>query len=446
MAKAITIKNVDKYLKKFKSNSQARISMNASTRTDIRKLAMNWESFREIDHTFSDLVTGEMKPATSQMRSGRCWGFAGLNLLRIYLGRKYKLKNFEFSQNYFMFYDKLEKSNYFLENIIKTSDEPTDSRLIMHLVDNPIQDGGQWDMFVNLLMKYGTVPKKVMAESYHSGHSAQMNKLITRKLREFAKELRAALKAGKTKAQIGEIKDEMLSIIYQMLCINLGTPPEKFDWSIRDKKNKFKRFSNLTPQTFFKEHVNINLDDFVCLINDPRQFAEYNKTYTVDYLGNVCGGNIIRYLNLETEELKKYSIKSIKADDPVWFGCDVGKFFTRQFGVMDTNLFEFDKFYGTTFGMTKAERLEYGDSVMTHAMLFTGVDMKNNKSMKWRVENSWGSDHGEKGFDIMTDSWFDQFLYEVVVHKKHLTKKLVDLYRTDPISFPPWDPMGSLAK
>ena len=445
MGKEITLSNVDKYLKKFTSNPQARISMNAATRTDVRRVAMNWESFREIDHTFSEKVSGEMK-ATSQKRSGRCWGFAGLNLLRIYLGRKYKIKNFEFSQNYFMFYDKLEKANYFLENIIETSEKPTDSRLIMHLLDSPIQDGGQWDMFVNLLMKYGTVPKKVMAESYHSSNSSQMNKLVTRKLREFAKDLRSAISSGKSTAQVSKMKDEMLSVIYKMLCISLGTPPEKFDWSIRDKKDKFHRFTDLTPQTFFKNHVGIDLNDFVCLINDPRPFTDYNKTYTVDYLGNVHGGNIIRYLNLENEELKKYTIKSIKADDPVWFGCDVGKFFTRQFGVMDTSLFEFDKFYGTSFGMSKSERLEYGDSVMTHAMLFTGVDLKNNKPIKWRVENSWGPDHGEKGFDIMTDPWFDQFMYEVVVHKKHLTKKLVEMYKMEPISLPPWDPMGSLAR
>ena len=445
MGKEITLSNVDKYLKKFTSDPQARISMNAATRTDVRRVAMNWESFREIDHTFSEKVSGEMK-ATSQKRSGRCWGFAGLNLLRIYLGRKYKIKNFEFSQNYFMFYDKLEKANYFLENIIETSEKPTDSRLIMHLLDSPIQDGGQWDMFVNLLMKYGTVPKKVMAESYHSSNSSQMNKLVTRKLREFAKDLRSAISSGKSTAQVSKMKDEMLSVIYKMLCISLGTPPEKFDWSIRDKKDKFHRFTDLTPQTFFKNHVGIDLNDFVCLINDPRPFTDYNKTYTVDYLGNVYGGNIIRYLNLENEELKKYTIKSIKADDPVWFGCDVGKFFTRQFGVMDTSLFEFDKFYGTSFGMSKSERLEYGDSVMTHAMLFTGVDLKNNKPIKWRVENSWGPDHGEKGFDIMTDPWFDQFMYEVVVHKKHLTKKLVEMYKMEPISLPPWDPMGSLAR
>ena len=445
MAKNISLSTIKTFKNKFLRNNKNTASRNALIKNDLASVALNWENFSQINHNFSNLIKKEL-PATNQMASGRCWGFAGLNLLRIYLGRKYKIKDFEFSQNYFMFYDKLEKANYFLENIIETSDKPTDSRLIMHLLDSPIQDGGQWDMFVNLLMKYGTVPKKVMAESYHSSNSSQMNKLITRKLREFAKDLRSAMSISKTKAQVSKMKDGMLSEIYQMLCISLGTPPEKFDWSIRDKKDKFHRFTDLTPQTFFKKHVDIDLNDFVCLINDPRPFTDYNKTYTVDYLGNVYGGNIIRYLNLENDDLKKYTIKSIKADDPVWFGCDVGKFFTRQFGVMDTSLFEFDKFYGTSFGMSKSERLEYGDSVMTHAMLFTGVDLKNNKPIKWRVENSWGPDHGEKGFDIMTDPWFDQFMYEVVIHKKHLTKKMMDLYKAEPISLPPWDPMGSLAK
>ncbi len=444
MGKVVTLTNIKKYRRNFNNHPTSKISMNAATRTDVRKVAMNWDAFRDIDHTFSDKVSGEMK-ATSQMRSGRCWGFAGLNLLRVYLGRKYKLKNFEFSQNYFIFFDKLEKANYFLENIIETVEQSIDSRLVMHLLSSPVQDGGQWDMFVNLLKKYGTVPKKVMAESHQSSNTAQMNKLVTRKLREFALELREASSKGKTPSELRTMKDDMMSTIYQMLCISLGTPPEKFDWSIRNKKDKFQRFTDLTPQKFYKEHVGINLDDFVCLINDPRSFTEYNKTYTVEYLGNVSGGNIIRYLNLETDELRKYTIKSIKANDPVWFGCDVGKFFTRQFGVMDMNLFEFDRFYGTTFSMNKAQRLEYGDSVMTHAMLFTGVDLKDKKPTKWRVENSWGTDHGEKGFDIMTDPWFDQFMYEVVIHKKHLTKKIIDMYNMEPIGLPPWDPMGSLA-
>ena len=444
MGKVVTLTNIKKYRRNFNNHPTSKISMNAATRTDVRKVAMNWDAFRDIDHTFSDKVSGEMK-ATSQMRSGRCWGFAGLNLLRVYLGRKYKLKNFEFSQNYFIFFDKLEKANYFLENIIETVEQSIDSRLVMHLLSSPIQDGGQWDMFVNLLKKYGTVPKKVMAESHQSSNTAQMNKLVTRKLREFALQLREASSKGKAPSELRTMKEDMMSTIYQMLCISLGTPPEKFDWSIRNKKDKFQRFTDLTAQKFYKEHVGIDLDDFVCLINDPRSFTEYNKTYTVEYLGNVSGGNIIRYLNLETDELRKYTIKSIKANDPVWFGCDVGKFFTRQFGVMDMNLFEFDRFYGTTFSMNKAQRLEYGDSVMTHAMLLTAVDMQGSKPIKWRIENSWGEKGGDKGYMLMTDKWFDEYTYEVVVDKKYLPKKVLEIFDNEPIALNPWDPMGSLA-
>jgi len=444
MGKSISQTTLNNCRKNLNSNDAAKISINAATRVNVRKLSMNWDSFRKIDHTFSNTVSGQMK-ASHQKRSGRCWGFAGLNLLRIYLGRKYKLKNFEFSQNYFMFFDKLEKANYFLENIIETSEKDVSSRLVSHLLYSPVQDGGQWDMFVNLLNKYGAVPKSVMAESFHSSNSAQMNKLLTRKLRGFALDLRTAHSKGSKLSELRKMKDEMLSTIFQMLCIMLGTPPEKFDWSIRDKKDKFHRFTDLTPKSFYDKHVGIVLDDFVCLINDPRSQTDYNKTYTVDYLGNVIDGNIIRYLNLESDELRKYSIKSIKADDPVWFGCDVGKYFSREFGVMDLDLFNFDTFFGTDFPMSKSERLDYGDSVMTHAMVFTGVDIKNRKPVKWRVENSWGEDHGKKGYDIMSDSWFDEFMYEVVIHKKHLPAKIVKKYKSKPIALPPWDPMGSLA-
>ncbi len=444
MGKSISQATLKNCRKNLNSNETAKISINAATRVNVRKLSMNWDAFRQIDHTFSETVSGEMK-VSHQKRSGRCWGFAGLNLLRIYLGRKYKLKNFEFSQNYFMFFDKLEKANYFLENIIKTSEQDVSERLVSHLLYSPVQDGGQWDMFVNLLNKYGAVPKSVMAESFHSSNSSQMNKLLTRKLRGYALDLRTAHSEGTKLPELRKMKDSMLSTIFQMLCIMLGTPPEKFDWSIRDKKDKFHRFTDLTPKSFYDKHVGIVLDDFVCLINDPRSSTDYNKTYTVDYLGNVIDGNIIRYLNLESDFLRKYSIKSIKADDPVWFGCDVGKFFSREFGVMDLDLFNFDTFFGTDFPMSKSERLEYGDSVMTHAMVFTGVDIKNRKPIKWRVENSWGADHGKKGYDIMSDSWFDEFMYEVVIHKKHLPAKIVKQYKSKPIALPPWDPMGSLA-
>jgi bleomycin hydrolase len=232
-----------------------------------------------------------------------------------------------------------------------------------------------------------------------------------------------------------------------MLTISLGTPPEKFDWQIRDKDKKFHRFENLTPKIFFEDHVGLNLKDYVCLINCPMSNKTFNEVYTVDYLGNVVGGEIVRYLNLPSERLKETAASSIQDDHPVWFGCDVGKHFHRNLGVMDMDIFDYELFYSTDFPMTKADRLEFGDSQMTHAMLFTGVDLdRKGRPGKWRVENSWGDKRGDKGYDIMTDSWFDEYNYEVVVHKNYITKDEFSVYQKEPVILPPWDPMGALAK
>ena len=446
MSSKILLKTIKEYQKSIEENAQIKLARNAAARGEITDLAMDWEAFRRIDHTFSEMVSGQLE-VTNQKSSGRCWGFAGLNLFRIYLGRKYNLKQFEFSQSYFMFWDKIEKANYFLENVIQTSVEPWNSRLIMYLLENPIQDGGQWDMFVSLIRKYGVVPQTEMPESFQSSKSMRMNRMITRKLREFAKSLREAYNEGKNLTVLHRMKKEMLAVIYQMLVIHLGTPPVRFDWQVRDKDKKFHRFENLTPKRFFSDHVGLNLDDFTCLINCPMSDKTYNEVYTVEYLGNVVGGDIIRYLNLPSSRLKECAVQSIRDDDPVWFGCDVGKHFHRDLGVMDMDLFDFELFYGTNFPMNKADRLEYGDSQMTHAMLFTGVDLdKGGKPRKWRVENSWGNKRGDKGYDIMTDKWFDEYNYEIVVHKKYLTDEELEIYQREPVKLSPWDPMGSLAR
>lgn len=446
MNSKILLKTITEFRKSTNANPQVRLARNAAVRGDVMDLAMDWEAFRRIDHTFSDIVTGQMK-VTNQKSSGRCWGFAGLNLFRIYLGRKYNLKKFEFSQNYFIFCDKLEKSNYFLENIIKTADEPLDGRLVMHLLTDPIQDGGQWHMFVNLIEKYGVLPQTEMPESFQSSQSMRMNRMITRKLRGFAKDLRAAYEKGADTKKLRVMKEDMLRTIYQMLTICLGSPPEKFEWQIRDKDKKFHRFEKLNPKQFYKEHVGLDLNDYVCLINCPMSDKSYNEIYTVDYLGNVVEGSIIRYLNLPSKRLKEVAAASIKDDHPVWFGCDVGKHFHRNLGVMDMDIFDFELFYSTDFPMTKTDRLEFGDSQMTHAMLFTGVDLDGRgHPRKWQVENSWGEKRSDKGYDIMTDSWFDEYNYEVVVYKDYITKDEFSVYQKDPVVLPPWDPMGALAK
>ena len=446
MSNSLSLELIESYRQKVLNDDKSKLSMNSAIHNDIVKLAMNWEEFRKIDHTFSDVITDEMK-ATNQKSSGRCWGFAGLNLFRIYLARKHNLKDFQFSQNYFMFFDKLEKSNYFLESIIKTSSEHWNSRIMMHLLSDPIQDGGQWDMWVNLIDKYGVVPQSEMPESFQSSSSRRMNTMITRKLREFALKIRTLIKDGLSSDEIRNNKEEMMGEVYKMLSIHLGTPPKVFDWKIRDKKNKLVYDNKLTPIKFFDKHVGLNLSDYVCLINCPMADKDYNKLYTVDFLGNVIEGNPIKYLNVQSTIMKEAAVKSIKDNNPVWFGCDVGKYFNRELGIMDDKLFDFELFYGTNFELTKKERLEYGESQMTHAMLFTGVDLNSNgQSTKWRVENSWGTKNGDKGYHIMSDTWFDEFNYEVVVEKKYLSDHLIKIFdEQEPISLPPWDPMGALA-
>ena len=447
MDKSISLEIIKTFQKESNSESNLKLSRNAATHNEITDLAMDWDVYRRIDHTFSDQIIGEMK-ITNQKSSGRCWGYAGLNLFRIYLGRKHDIRNFEFSQTYFMFWDKLEKSNYFFNSIIKTANKPWDSRLMMHLLDSPIQDGGQWDMWVNLIDKYGVVPKSEMPETFQSGKSMRMNRMITRKLREFAKDLRDSIKNKITEESLFELKTTMLSTVYKMLVIHLGNPPDSFNWQVRDKKKVFQRFKKLTPLSFFKDHVGIDLNELVCLINCPMSDKEYNKVYTVEFLGNVVEGNPIRYLNVDIDVLKNATVESIKNNEPVWFGCDVGKYLHRTHGVMDTKLFDFELFYGTEFGLDKASRLEYGESKMTHAMLFTGVDLDSKGNpKKWRVENSWGERNGKKGYYIMSDDWFDQYLYEVVINKKYLELNIIDLYENQHAKLlPPWDPMGALAK
>ena len=444
MRENITLSNIRKFNKSFNSSTSNQLARNALIQNDINKVAVHWENFSKINHIFSNTISKQL-PVTNQKSSGRCWGFAGLNLLRLEIVKNYNLSNFEFSQNYFMFWDKLEKANYFLENILKTLDQNYDSRLMMHLLQAPVQDGGQWDMFVNLIEKYGLVPKSVMPETNHSSKSSMMNYFLTHKLRECAFILRKSKKPRTTIKQLRSKKEEMMSVIYSLLCMFLGNPPIKFDWSIKDKNNKFTRFNNVDPLDFYRKFTKVKLKNKVCLINAPMSNKKMNELYTIDFLGNVVGGNIIKYANVEINELKKAAIKSIKNDEAVWFGCDVGKMFNRELGIMDMNLYDYEKLFDTKFKMNKASRLEYGDSAMTHAMLFTGVDLKRNTPRKWRVENSWGDKNGDKGYFLMSDSWFDEYNYEVVVDKKYLSNKTLEIFNREPHNLEPWDPMGALA-
>ncbi len=440
MAKNISISEIKRLKNKFLKNNKNTASRNALIKNDLANVALNWENFSQINHNFSNLIKKEL-PATNQMASGRCWGFAGLNLMRLQVVDSLQLNTFEFSQNYFMFWDKLEKANYFLENIIKSRDESYESRLITHLLKAPVQDGGQWDMFVNLINKYGAVPKDVMPETNHSSKSGAMNYILTHKLREFASILRKKPAKNST-----ALKKDMMETIYNLLAMFLGQPPDIINWSTRNKDNRHIVISDMTPIDFCKKYADINIKDKVCLIHAPMSNKKFNTMYTVDYLGNVVEGHIIKYLNVDIKELKKSAMESIKNNEAVWFGCDVGKRLSRDMGVLDMGIYDYENVFQTSFKMNKQTRLEYGDSEMTHAMLLTGVDIKKRNSTKWKIENSWVTKGGNQGYLMMTDEWFDEYTYEVVIDKKYLNKRLLKYLDMEPIALAPWDPMGALAR
>lgn len=445
MDEAISKDDVSRFSKLFDADPKNVLALNAVAKSGIRAVALNRQVVNLVNHTYSHLI--ETPEVTNQKTSGRCWLFAGLNAFRLAPMKKMNLEKFELSQAYLMFWDKFEKANFFVENIIKTRDEPRDGRLVMWLLANALPDGGQWDMFVNLIKKYGVVPKFAMPETESSSQSGPMNAVLVAKLREYAQVLRNMHADAASTDEMRSKKGELMAEFYKMLTIHLGRPPQSFLWEWRDKDKQFHRHGDITPQKFFEEFVGFDMDDMVCLINAPTKDKPYDKLYTVQYLGNVAGGQIVRYLNVPMEVLKKATAAMIADDRAVWFGCDVGKMMERKMGILDSKLYDYELVFGSQFKLDKAARLDYGHSKMTHAMVLTGVDLDDTgKPIKWRVENSWGKEIGDEGYFVMADSWFDEFLYEVTVSKKYLTSELLKVLDTEPVVLPPWDPMGALAR
>jgi len=437
----ITKKQIDKMRKEFESDSSARVAQNAVTSNNLSSVTLRRDLVQEIDFTFSTKLD-EWK-ATNQKSSGRCWLFATLNLFRPGTMKKMNVKEFEFSQAHIHFWDKFERSNHFLEAIIETSGRPVDDRTIHFLLSDPIGDGGQWNMAMNLIRKHGLVPKSAYPESNSSSSTRWMNSILKDILRSSASEIRGILDSGGSEKEARSHKDSRMEDIWRVLCIHLGTPPESFDWQWRDKDKEFHRRGKMTPQQFAEEFVDVDWEEYVCIVNDPRN--EYYQTYTVDYLQNVAGGPPVVYLNVPSDEMKSITQEILEDGMPVWMGCDVGKQMDRKRGLWDANLFETNELYCVDYGMSKADRLRYGQTMMTHAMLFTGVDIYEGKPRRWRVENSWGDDSGQKGFYTMNDNWYDEHMFEIASPKKYLTDKMVKGLETVPIVLEAWDPMGSLA-
>ena len=434
----------EKLFADYEANAKYGAIENAVTHNGLLKSIETRQSEVENDHVFSIDLTKDA--VSNQKASGRCWMFAALNTFRHKLISDFKLESFELSQAHTFFWDKYEKSNWFLEQIIATADQEIGSRKVKFLLDTPQQDGGQWDMVVSIFEKYGVVPKSVYPESVASSNSRELNQYLNKLLRQDAQILRDLIASGADQAAVQAKKEQLLQEIFNYLAMTLGLPPRQFDFAYRDKDDNYQSEKNITPQAFFEKYVGLKLSDYVSVINAPTADKPYGKSYTVEMLGNVVGAPSVRYINLSMDRFKDLAIAQMKAGETVWFGSDVGQVSDRQKGILATNVYDFTASMDINLTQDKAERLDYSESLMTHAMVLTGVDLDDDgKPIKWKVENSWGDKVGQKGYFVASDAWMDEYTYQIVVRKDFLTAEELAAYEAEPQILAPWDPMGALA-
>ena len=435
----------------FDEREANHVAMNAVTQVGIDEVAHNYNRSRLLQHRFS--VSIDNGTVTSQAHSGRCWLFSSLNVAR-FVARKAlnidgkstanPMGDFELSQNYAMYYDKLERVNYFLRDVaaLVRAGEPVDSQLMRFLMGDVMGDGGQWIMAMNIYKKYGAVPKQFYPETASSQNTSQMNDQLRRLLHQATAHMVA------NPDGIDEIIDQTLEAGHRMLTIHLGTPPTSFDWEWTDKDGVFHRDGRITPQEFWKRYVNAGLEDYVCLVDDPRPEHPKGRKIGIEHLGNVAGGDPTEYLNVPVEVMKDCARRLMSEQGlPVWFGADCHPMMDRKAGQWATDLFEYGRVYGVDFDMDKEQRVRFGDSAQNHAMAFVGVDVADDgrTTNRWRVENSWGGDIANKGYFTMSDDWFSQYVYEVAVPKSMLPEEYRQAFDQEAIMLPAWDPMGALA-
>ncbi|MBN2138905.1 MAG: C1 family peptidase [Sedimentisphaerales bacterium] len=425
---------IKKIRRSFEMDTHTRAMYNSITNNDMASLALNRDILREHNELFSHKI--KTKGITNQKSSGRCWLFAGLNTIRPVVIEKYNLKEFELSQSFLAFWDKLEKANCFLENIIEFRDRDPMDREMEFILRNPISDGGYWENVVNLVEKYGVVPSRIMPETNSSSNTRLMNALLARKLRADAAKLRAMGK--KSVKKLRSEKQKMLADVYKMLVMNLGEPPAEFEWRFEDANSVVSDTNIYTPEDFFRQCVGIDMREYVDIFNDPSK--EYGKHYSIDLTRNIRDGDDNHFVNVEIEVLKEIASKSVLDDVPVWFACDVGKDQSRDHGIMAMEMFDYDSIYGIDMSMSKAERSLLRESVPNHAMVFVGVDMREDKPVKWLVENSWGKDKGSDGMWTLYDTWFDTNVYSVIVKKKYVPEEILKAFEQPAEKLPPWDP------
>ena len=426
--------------KGYAGDADDRAIRNALAGSSIATLAVNADNAAMIDTHFSDRVS--TKGITDQQSSGRCWLFTGLNVLRAKMIDKYDLPGMEFSQNYLFFYDQLEKANLFLQGIIDTKDLPFDDRKVDWLFSNPLSDGGQFTGVSNLIIKYGLVPSEAMPETYQANNTSNMATLLKLKLREDGLDLRKANEEGASAKKLQKMKVGQLSEIYRMLVLCLGEPVKEFEWTRCDAAGNIVNRKTYTPKSFYDEFIGEDLENnYVMVMNDPCR--EYGKVYEIDYDRHVYDGHNWVYVNLPVERIKEMAVASIKDNTAMYFSCDVAKFLDRKKGVLDMANFDYESLMGVTFGMDKKERVQTHASGSSHAMTLIAVDVcqDTGKPVKWMVENSWGAASGYKGCLIMTDEWFDEYMFRLVVEKKYVPEDILKMLDQEPVMLPSWDPM-----
>ncbi|CAF1554023.1 unnamed protein product [Rotaria magnacalcarata] len=449
----------------YKSDLKNLVAQSACSQHALSDVIVNRKKRFSTVHVFNTKLTVEGRPVTNQRASGRCWIFACLNVIRIQLMKTLKIQELELSQNYLFYYDKIERCHYFLTSMIELAKkkEPIDGRLVQYLLHELLIDGGQWDMLVNLINKYGVIPKSAFPESSSSEAAVFMNKFLRTKLRAFAQEIFDSVEQGNVNDDdLLKREAAMMKELHQIVTTCLGSPPEQITFEYYDVNKQNKKIGPISPIEFYQQVVKpvFNIDNKVCLVNDPRASNAYGRLYTVEYLGNIVGGQKTRYNNQPIRVLKQAVYDSIVADEAVWFGVDFGKHMHAKYGILDLKIFDTQLYFNSNFPcQTKASRLAYGESLMTHAMVFTGIHVEkgssndtneNNQStdlqfIRYRVENSHGDDKADKGYVVMTDDWFNEYLYEVVVDKKHLSNEVLAVVEQEPICLKAWDPMGALA-
>ena len=431
----IDAKMLEKLRKGYTASPEQRAVKNALASTSIAFLSINGDNLAMCDTHFSHRV--KTKGITDQKSSGRCWLFTGLNVLRAKMIDKYNLSEMEFSQNYCSFYDLLEKSNLFLQAIIDTRSLPLEDRKVDWLLRHPIGDGGQFTGVSNLIMKYGIVPKEVMPETFQSNNTRHMRTILSLKLREFALKLRAA-KSDKAAASL---KVEQLTEIYRILVECLGVPPTEFEWTMRNRKGEVVSTEKYTPKSFYDKFIGEDLEgNYIMVMNDPSR--EFGKVYEIEYDRHIYDGENWLYVNLPIERIKEMAIASIKENTAMYFSCDVGKFFDRKKGTLDLANYDYESLFRTSFPMTKRERVQTYASGSSHAMTLIAVDIDDaGKPRKWMVENSWGLKSGYRGNLIMTDEWFNEYMFRLVVERKYVPQDILDMLKQTPTMLPPWDPM-----